>query len=72
MAVRISHILLQSGQMDKETFRRKRKRLGLTQEKLADRLGINRMTIIRYESGESEVPKSVEMAMKLIEAEEKK
>jgi transcriptional regulator with XRE-family HTH domain len=58
--------------MDKETFRRKRKRLGLTQEKLADRLGINRMTIIRYESGESPVPKSVEMALKLIEAEEKK
>jgi DNA-binding XRE family transcriptional regulator len=44
----------------------------LTQEKLAKRLGINRMTIIRYESGESPVPKSIEMAMKLIEAEERK
>ena len=69
---RISHILLQSGEMDNATFKRKRKRLGLTQEELAKRLDINRMTIIRYESGESAVPKPVEMAMKLIEAEEKK
>jgi len=58
--------------MEKDTFRRKRKGLGLTQEQLAKRLGINRMTIIRYESGESPVPKSIEMAMKLIEAEERK
>jgi transcriptional regulator with XRE-family HTH domain len=58
--------------MEKDTFRRKRKGLGLTQEKLAKRLGINRMTIIRYESGESVIPKSIEMALKLIEAEEKK
>jgi transcriptional regulator with XRE-family HTH domain len=58
--------------MDTDAFRRKRKGLGLTQENLAKRLGINRMTIIRYESGESPVPKSVEMALKLIEAEERK
>ena len=58
--------------MDKDTFRRKRKSLRLTQEKLAKRLEINRMTIIRYESGESPVPKSIEMALKLIEAEERK
>ena len=58
--------------MDKDTFRRKRERLGLTQEELAKRLGKNRLTIIRYESGDSLVPKAVEMALKLIETEEKR
>ncbi len=58
--------------MDKETFRRKRDRLGLTQEELAKRLGKNRLTIIRYESGDSPIPKAVEMALKLIETEERK
>ncbi len=60
------------GRMDKDTFRRKRERLGLTQEELAKRLGKNRLTIIRYESGDSLVPKAVEMALKLIETEEKR
>ena len=58
--------------MDKDTFRRKREHLDMTQEQLAKRLGINRITIIRYESGESSIPKAVEMALKLIEAEEEK
>ena len=58
--------------MDKDTFRRKRERLGLTQEELAKRLGKNRLTIIRYESGDSLVPKAVEMALKLIETKEKR
>jgi transcriptional regulator with XRE-family HTH domain len=58
--------------MDQDTFRRKRERLNLTQEELAKRLGKNRITIIRYESGESAIPKAVEMALKLIESEEEK
>jgi len=58
--------------MDKDTFRRKREHLDMTQEQLAKRLGINRITIIRYESGESPIPKSVELAVRAIEAEEKK
>ena len=58
--------------MDQDTFRRKRERLGLTQEEIAKRLGKNRITIIRYESGKSAIPKAVEMALKVIEAEEKK
>jgi transcriptional regulator with XRE-family HTH domain len=58
--------------MDKDTFRRKHERLGLTQEEIAKRLGKNRISIIRYESGETPVPKAVEMALKLVEAEERK
>ena len=58
--------------MDKDTFRRKRERLGLTQEEIAKRLGKNRISIIRYESGETPVPKAVEMALKLVETEERK
>jgi transcriptional regulator with XRE-family HTH domain len=58
--------------MENDIFRRKRERLGLTQEELGKRLGKNRITIIRYESGETPIPKAVEMALKLIEAEERK
>ena len=57
--------------MDKDAFRRKREHLGLTQEEIAKRLGKNRLTIIRYESGHTPVPKAVELAFKVIEAEEK-
>jgi transcriptional regulator with XRE-family HTH domain len=56
--------------MDKDTFKRKRERLNLTQEEMGKRLGKNRITIIRYESGETAIPKAVEMAFKVIEAEE--
>lgn len=58
--------------MDRDTFRRKRERLGLTQEEMAKRLDMNRGTIIRYESGETPIPKVVEMAVKVIEEEEKR
>jgi transcriptional regulator with XRE-family HTH domain len=57
--------------MDKDTFRRKRKRLRLTQEELAKRLGKSRPTIARYESGEFPVPKTVELAFRVVEEEEK-
>jgi transcriptional regulator with XRE-family HTH domain len=57
--------------MDKGLFRRKRERLGLTQTELAKRLGKSRPTIARYESGELPVPKAIEMALKVVEAEEK-
>jgi transcriptional regulator with XRE-family HTH domain len=58
--------------MDQNAFKRKRERLGMTQEEISKRLGKNRITIIRYESGESPIPKAVELAVKAIEAEEKK
>ena len=57
--------------MDKDSFRRKRERLRLTQEELAKRLGKSRPTIARYESGEFPVPKAIEMALKVVEEEEK-
>jgi transcriptional regulator with XRE-family HTH domain len=58
--------------MDKDTFRRKRERLGLTQEQLAKRLGKSRPMIARYESGEFPIPKTVELAFKMIEEEERR
>ena len=57
--------------LNKDQFRRRRKRLKLTQTELAKRLGKSRPTIARYESGELPVPKAIEMALKVVEAEEK-
>jgi transcriptional regulator with XRE-family HTH domain len=43
----------------------------LTQEELAKRLGKSRPTIARYEAGDFPVPKAIEMALKVVEEEEK-
>ena len=58
--------------MDHEVFRKVRERLELTQEELAKRLGRKRLSIIRYESGKADIPKAIELALKAIEAEERK
>jgi DNA-binding XRE family transcriptional regulator len=63
---------IQSGNMDNKTFRGKRKRLGLTQEELAKRLGKKRLSVIRYEKDGAVIPKAIELALKAIEAEERK
>ncbi len=49
--------------MNPETFRRWRKRHGMTQEECAQELGFkNRRQIINYEKGDSEIPKYVWLA----------
>jgi DNA-binding XRE family transcriptional regulator len=39
----------------------------MTQEELAKRLDVKRLTIIRWESSETEIPKAIDLAMKEIE-----
>ncbi len=48
-------------------FRALRKRLGLTQAQLAERLGIGPRQIWEYESGNTTVPKMTELAMVTIQ-----
>lgn len=57
--------------MDKSAFRRKRKRLGLTQEQLAKRLELSRVTIARYETGVIPIPRILEMALELLALEKR-
>jgi transcriptional regulator with XRE-family HTH domain len=45
-------------------LRRQRLRLELTQTELAEKLDINRGTVIRYESGSRPIPKLFEWAIK--------
>lgn len=49
--------------MRAQHFQRTREGLGLTQTELADRLHIDRRTIIRYEAGTHEIPLAVELAL---------
>lgn len=56
--------------MTREQFRAKRKRLGMTQAELAARLHVDRITIIRWEGGQIEIPHVVELATREIERQE--
>ena len=49
--------------MTPQEFTAARKRLGLTQAKLADRLGVNPRTVRRWEAGDSRIPKAVALAL---------
>lgn len=46
-----------------------RNALGLTQAQMAEALGRHRVTVARYESGDLEIPRVVEMAVKAMEME---
>jgi transcriptional regulator with XRE-family HTH domain len=50
-------------------LRKERLLLGLTQQQLAARLGMNRNTITRYERGFLKIPKYVALAVKGLHAE---
>jgi transcriptional regulator with XRE-family HTH domain len=58
--------------MDTDQLIRKRKRLKLTQEGLADLLGVRQNTVARWERGEREYPAFLELAMKWIEQEQRR
>jgi DNA-binding XRE family transcriptional regulator len=57
--------------MKPEEMRRKRERLGLTQEELAKRLGVQRLSVIRWENGQTKISKSIDLAIRQIETQEK-
>lgn len=48
----------------------KREKLKMTQEELAKRLKVQRLTILRWEKGQIEIPGVVELALKEIERQE--
>jgi len=58
--------------MEGDTLRAQRKALELTQQELADKLGVTRNTVNRWEAGTMKVPPYLDLALKQIEAEQKK
>lgn len=57
--------------MTADELRRRRERLRLTQQELADRLGVHRVTVNRWENGALAIdrPEMVELALGAIERE---
>jgi transcriptional regulator with XRE-family HTH domain len=51
-------------------LRARRDRLGFTQVELAKRLDVKRLSIIRWESDQVEIPRTVELALREIERQE--
>lgn len=58
--------------VDGETLRDRRSALNLTQQELADLLGVQQNTVARWERNERAIPPYLELALKQIEAEQKK
>ena len=57
--------------MSPQELRDKRLFMNLTQKQLADRFCITERTIRNYESGATEIPRTVEMALSALELEQK-
>ncbi len=53
--------------MEGSELKEKREKLGLTQTKLAEILGVKMNTVYRWESGILAVPQSIELAMETVE-----
>jgi transcriptional regulator with XRE-family HTH domain len=47
-------------------MKRKRQALGLTQLALAERIGVHRITIAKWEAGTVRIPKSIKLLMELL------
>jgi DNA-binding XRE family transcriptional regulator len=56
--------------MKEDTLRRYRLMLRMTQEQLAGKLGVDRMTVLRYENGETRIRYAVGCVVKMLLAKE--
>lgn len=57
--------------MTPQELRNKREFLNLTQKQLADKFCITERTVRNYETGATDIPRTVEMALSALELEEK-
>jgi len=58
--------------MDADELKEKRKALEMTQAQLAEALGVNIMTVSRWERGLRSIPPHLSLALEAIEAKQKK
>lgn len=57
--------------MDPDEFKRLREALGLTQDQLAAELGVHRVTVARWETGEHKVPEPAARLLERLKADSK-
>ena len=53
--------------MEPAELKKARRRLGLSQEKLAKELHVNRMSVLRWEAGTRRIPFMLELALEMLE-----
>jgi transcriptional regulator with XRE-family HTH domain len=58
--------------MNGDELRQRREGLGMTQEQLAKALGVNTMTVSRWERGVRSIPPHLTLALEAIEIKQKK
>lgn len=61
----------EGAEMSGSEFRAIREALGLSQDALAERIGINRVTLIRHETGEYPIYRTVAVLMRLLDKYER-